>query len=106
MDSKDITCFLIDTLSGKQHRIAPLRSPDLEKFTSEQISIIDEVIEILKDKDADEVSELSHNFIGWKIVKDYEEIPYEAVFLCDPQNIQVTQKDKEIALKLAKKYGL
>lgn len=106
MNSKDIICFQRETFSGKQHRIAPLRSPKLEKFTPAQISIIDQVIDALKDKDADEVSELSHDFIGWKIVKDGEEIPYETVFLRDPRDIKITQKDREIALKLAQKHGL
>jgi len=106
MDSKDIICFQRETFSGTQHRIAPLRPPKLEKFTPEQISIIDQVIDALKDKDADEVSELSHDFVGWKIVKDGEEIPYETVFLRDPRDIKITQKDREIALKLAQKHGL
>jgi hypothetical protein len=102
----DIVCYSIDTLVGPQHRIAPLRSANIKKFTSEQISIIDEVMNVLRNKDADEVSELSHDFIGWKIVKDGEEIPYETVFLRDPKDIEITQKDREIALKLAKKHGL
>ena len=106
MDSKDIICYSQETLSGLQHRIAPKRPADLRKFTSEQISIVDQVIDLLKDKDAEEVSELSHFFIGWKIVKEGEEIPYETVFLRDPKDIQVTQIDREIAQKVIQRNGL
>jgi hypothetical protein len=106
MNSKDIICFKRETFSGMQHRIAPLRSPKLEKFTPEQISIIDQVVDALKDKDADEVSELSHDFVGWKIVKEGEEIPYETVFLRDPKDIRVSQIDNEIAQRLARKHDL
>jgi hypothetical protein len=106
MDSKDIICSQRETFSGIQHRIAPLRSPRLEKFTPEQISIIDQVIDALKDKDADEVSELSHFFIGWKIVKEGEEIPYETVFLREPEDVKVTERHKKIAQKIIQKNGL
>ena len=106
MDSKDIIYYPKETLSGIQHRIAPKRSADLRKFTPEQISIVDQVIDLLKDKDTEEVSELSHFFIGWKIVKEGEEIPYETVFLRDPKDIQVTQTDREIAQKIIQRNGL
>ncbi|MCK4224543.1 MAG: SocA family protein [candidate division Zixibacteria bacterium] len=106
LKADEIVCYSVNTLSGRQDRIAPKRPADLKKFIPEQISIVERVIEELKDKDAFEVSRLSHKFIGWKIVKERQDIPYETVFLRDPKDITVTEKDREIALKLAEKYGL
>jgi hypothetical protein len=102
----EITCYSVNTLSGRQDRIAPKRSADLKKFKPEEISIVERVIEELKDKDAYEVSQLSHEFIGWKIVKDREDIPYGTVFLRDPEEIEVTTSDKKLAKDIAKADGL
>ena len=99
--SNDIVYYVKETLRGAQKRIAPKRSADLSKFTPEEISIIDYVIELLRDKDAEEVRDISHYFMGWRIVKDREDIPYETVFISDPKNIVITDRHKEIARKLA-----
>jgi hypothetical protein len=64
-----------------QQRTVNLREPDLALFTAAQISIVDKVIEALRDKDADTASELSHLMVGWQAVNDGETIPYETIFL-------------------------
>jgi len=93
-------------LAWSQRRLIPLREPNLSVFSGEEISLVDEVIEALKHKDAKEVSALSHTFAGWKLVPDNEDIPYETVFLRDPADILVTEKQLQQAKAIAKEHGL
>jgi len=73
------------TTKGPQRRTIPLRDDlDLSVFSPEQISLIDSVIESLRDEDAESVSGLSHKFYGWQITKTEHVIPYATVFLKEP----------------------
>ena len=58
-----------------------LREPDLKVFTAQEIAIVTEVIEALWNKNASEVSELSHQFLGWKAARLGEEIPYDIALI-------------------------
>ena len=91
---------------GIQRRLVALRKPKLALFDGFEISLVNEVIEALKDKDAEEVSGLSHHFIGYKLVQDREEIPYESVFARDPHDIVVTEDHRRRAERIAKEHGL
>ena len=64
-----------------QKRLIPLRDPDLSKFSADEISTVDGVILELWGKSATEVSELSHQFDGWKLTEIGDTIPYETVFI-------------------------
>ncbi|MEG1411226.1 MAG: DUF4065 domain-containing protein [Romboutsia sp.] len=46
-------------------------------FSKNEIQVIDEVIELLKDKTATNISDLSHQERAWLEIKDNELIPYE-----------------------------
>jgi hypothetical protein len=71
-------------VSGRvQDRPVNLRSARLEVFTPNQISLVDAVIDALKDATAEDVSELTHRMVGWKIVDSGETIPYETIFVSD-----------------------
>jgi hypothetical protein len=58
-----------------------LREPNLDVFTPEQIALVDSIIEKLRGFTADEVSDLSHQMVGWKIAEPGESIPYESVYI-------------------------
>jgi len=90
--------------SGKiQKRTVNLRRPNLSVFTAEQISIVDTVIEALSSANSDEVSDLSHKMVGWKVADAKEVIPYETIFLStDPPSLADIQR----GLEVAKEYGL
>lgn len=51
---------------GYQERIVALVEPDLQVFTKDELTIIDRVIEALRETDAEEVSGLSYKFLGWQ----------------------------------------
>lgn len=59
-----------------QNRTVPLRKPNLNAFSAEQLALIDKIIEVHRGKTASEISEESHGFIGWKLADDQETIPY------------------------------
>jgi len=80
----------------RQHRIIPLREPNLDLFTARDIAVVDEVISALWDKNAGEVSTLSH-MCGWHVAANGELIPYEAIFLSDEP---VTEYDVQRAREL------
>ena len=50
---------------------------DLSLFSKDEIKVIDEVIELLKDKNATNISDLSHEERAWIETKDNELISYE-----------------------------
>lgn len=50
---------------------------DLDCFSSKELEIINYVIDILKNKSASEISNLSHKEIGWKNTNRFEKISFE-----------------------------
>jgi hypothetical protein len=66
-----------------QKRPVNLRDPDLTNFSGREISLVDTVIRTLWKMDAEESSEYSHRFVGWKMTKEGENIPYGTIFLSD-----------------------
>ncbi len=64
-----------------QKRPLALRDPSLGSFSGAEIAEVDLVIDQLKNLNATDVSELSHNFIGWMIIEQGKEIPYYLAFL-------------------------
>ena len=71
----------VELKSGKlQDRVVPLRAPNTSVFTGEELELIDRVVATLWDHDAEEVSDLSHNEIGWQVMREKETIPYALAF--------------------------
>lgn len=58
------------------------RPANLRLFSTAEIDTIDEVIDLLRNHDAAEVSELSHQLsAGWHHGEIHEDIPYDSIFL-------------------------
>lgn len=80
-------------LGRPQRRLIAVREADPEKFTATEIALVNSVIRALWDNTAQEVSELSHHFIGWEIADLQEDIPYETVYLGDPRDFVLTSDE-------------
>ena len=80
-----------------QKRTVALREPDLSAFSGTEIAIVDEVIEDFWEADGKMASDFSHEFLGWKIANDGDEIPYESVFVSERT---LTSAEKDHALEL------
>ena len=76
-----------------QKRIIVRREATVEAFTAKEVALIATVIRALWDNSAQEVSDLSHHFIGWQAAEPYEDIPYETIFLGDPRDFVLTQEE-------------
>jgi hypothetical protein len=56
------------------------RGADLQRFSTEEIRFVDDVLKFVCDGTAKEISELSHN-LAWESTKWGDTIPYESAFL-------------------------
>lgn len=85
-----------------QHRPVALRDPDLGCFSGAEIALVDEVIRRLWNLTAAEVSDLSHQFVGWEAFGDREDIPYETVFV---SGRRLTRKELDYGRSLEASLG-
>jgi hypothetical protein len=86
----------------QQKRVIALREPDLTLFSGRDIKLVDDIIEQLSDKNASELSHLSHG-VAWGLVGPSMKIPYEASLLSDEA---LTKAETDYALQLAREYNL
>ncbi len=99
IESKDACIKKKESFIHTQHRLIPLRSPNLDIFTPKEIDLVNWVIEEVQKNTAHEVSFMSHGK-EWSVVKNGDSIPYELAFL---SNEPITQTDiartKEMAME-------
>lgn len=74
-----------------QKRLFALSEPELGDFSPDEIALIDNIVEQLKDMRAVEISELSHSEINWQIAKPMEELPFYTYLLTEEP---VTDEDR------------
>jgi uncharacterized phage-associated protein len=86
-----------------QKILLALREPDLSLFSGAEIAIVHQVLERLRGLSATEVSELSHQFIGWQLAEEGEDIPYSTALLGQPR--PPTPAEIEYGKKLAEELG-
>jgi hypothetical protein len=79
--------------AGIQKRLVALRKPDLSGFTAEEISIADEAVSFLSGMSADEVSRWSHGFVGWRLARTGETIPYETILIAPPEPLSESTEE-------------
>jgi uncharacterized phage-associated protein len=80
----------------------PLRRPRLDKFSADEIALVDQVMADLWGENAVEVSSLSHLEEGYRLSALKRTIPYESVFLSSEPP---TTADVRRAQELAARYG-
>jgi hypothetical protein len=68
----------------KQRRVQAERAPETSLFSEEELRLADQILRDLWEQSATDVSDLSHEHIGWKAAAPGEIIPYETVFVGDP----------------------
>jgi len=75
----------------KQRVLVALREPDVSVLSAEEVALVDDVIQELWGQNAREVSDLSHEFPGWKAAKMQDDIPYETVFVLPSRPLTVEE---------------
>lgn len=92
-----------EPVADDPHRITiPLRAPQDDVFSPEQLAIVDEVIDGLTGRTAKQVSDESHEHPGWQIVELDEEIPYTTGLI---STRPVPDEVKEAGRSLATRFG-
>jgi hypothetical protein len=86
----------------RQVRATACRSFNRSKFSDEEIALVDDLIKLHWERTADEISDASHNYVGWKMTKEGETIPYESIFLSDAP---LTTEEIHRGQELARVYG-
>jgi hypothetical protein len=71
---------VVPVFNYEQRRPIALRNPNLSQFSGEEIALVDEVVAQYWDLTATQISNLSHELDGWKLVDIGETIPYHTVF--------------------------
>lgn len=84
----------------RQRRVVALRLPDVDVFTAREVYLVEQIVRDLWDASASEISDISHEFVGWKAAKLGEDIPYETVYVGDP-NGPVGEDEIEFCRALA-----
>lgn len=82
-EMKDFIIKVVKKGPYAQKRLITLRLADLSGFTAEEISYVDQSINILRGYSATQVSDVSHDFPGWKLTRDGEPIPYETMLISE-----------------------
>lgn len=93
-----------DYFGKEQRRVLARRSPETSVFSDEELRLADQIVSTLWESSATEVSDLSHDFIGWKVAAPSEVIPYETVFVGDP-SMPVSEDEIEFCQQLDREAG-
>jgi|ERR1043166_1274576 hypothetical protein len=86
------------TVNGlPQQKTLALRDPDASMFSGEEIALVEQVLQEFSSHTGMEISDASHRFLGWKLAKEGERIPYSVALV----NVkQPSLSDKTRAAKL------
>lgn len=79
----------------EQKKYLPLRAARLGILSARELSLIDEVLSRLGDKNASQISEYSHGDIPWKVTEDMGIIDYETVFYRAPEYSVRSAEDEQ-----------
>ena len=81
-----------------QKKTFALREPDLKEFSAEEIDLVNRILEEYRGMNASHMTKLTHAFIGWKLARDGEVIPYTVALV---GNRDLTQEEIEYGKSLA-----
>jgi len=89
-----------------QRRVTISRRPaNTHLFSTNELDLVDEVIDLLRNHDATDVSELSHRLSsGWQLANLREDIPYDSIFLS--MSMDLTSDEIARGQQLAAEFGL
>lgn len=65
------------------YQFSPKCEPNLSVFNSEELELMTKVIEIVKNNDAESISEFTHKFRFWRLIENSKPIPKELFKLDD-----------------------
>lgn len=90
-------------LGYELHRLVTLRPPDITVFSAVELETIDHVLADLEGLNARQVSDLSHEEAGWRLVDEGDVIPYEAALVGARQ--ASTPTSQRLQREVAERHG-
>jgi len=96
----EIAIRVHDYYGRDQQRTFAQRMPDTSRFKFEETELVDRIIKEFWGKDAATISQMSHQFIGWKLAGMGETIPY-CVALVDSREPTAEETKRGLALEAA-----
>jgi hypothetical protein len=87
-----------------QKRPLALRRADIHLFSQEEIALIAHLLSRYWDMSATQVSDLSHEFLGWSLAEEGETIPYAVALLGREELTEKEQKHARVVEKRARKW--
>ncbi len=86
-----------DAWGYPQIRTVALRDPILERFSAQEIALVDRVIAACRRSNAKTMSDGSHQFVGWQLARMGETIPYPVALVGKDEP---TEEEREYGLSL------
>jgi hypothetical protein len=83
VEAGDIDIANLTYFTQKRQVPTAMREANLDDFSGWEIALVEDVIRQVRPMNATEVSDLSHEFIGWRVAAFGDAIPYDTVFLDD-----------------------
>lgn len=101
--SNEIAIEHIPTGKHIEQRVVPLRPPNLNLLLSQDVAILDEIIDLTWHASGTQVSDFSHGR-AWQVAAESgQAIPYEAALLSD--DAEIPQAAYARTLELNRKFG-
>jgi hypothetical protein len=88
-----------------EKRLLPMRKPNLDLFSKEQLEIVNGVIDRLRGWSGIRLSRLSHRLPGWKYAEYGKEIPYHTVFMARADEGLLSDKGRAWIEKAAERLA-
>lgn len=85
-----------------QKKLVALREAELDGFSASEIDLVRDVIDELRPLSARQISDLSHEFVGWQAADHGDDILYETVFVSEMR--ELTGKEQEWAAEAADRH--
>lgn len=80
IENKEIEKIESSYFNFPQTKYLPLRRPNLSQLKSNEVELIDDVLNRLSDMNAAQISDYSHNDVPWLTTEEGNVIEYESVF--------------------------
>ncbi len=104
VDAGDASVAREELLGYELHRLLPLRRANTAVFTAAELETVEQVLADLDGLNARQVSDLSHEEAGWRLVDEGEVIPYEAALVGARQ--VSTPTSRRLQREVAERRGL
>lgn len=87
-----------------QKRPLALRQADIHLFSQDEIALIDHILQRFRHMSATQVSDLSHEFLGWSLAEPGETIPYAVALLGREELTEQELEHTKVAEERARKW--